>query len=146
MTRFTLLSTLVALILVGCAPSVPPAATTPAAPSTPSVEAESSSNTGVEIVGVWTYAVASPGGGDEGTFTIAGDPGAYEGEIIAQGEPLPLQTVSLDGSTLSFQFQVGNGPVVICSGDIQDGAFNGTANAGQFGVFPMTATRESSSR
>jgi len=103
------------------------------------------SNPGVEIVGVWTYAVASPGGGDEGTFTITGDPGAYEGEIIAQGQPYPLLLLSLEGTALSFRFQVGSGPVVICTGVLKDGAFNGTANAGQFGAFPMVATHSSRS-
>lgn len=96
-----------------------------------------------DLVGEWTYAVASPGGGDEGTFTITGRPGAYKGEIIAQGEPYPLRFISLDGDALSFQFQVGNGPIVRCNGTLEGGEFNGTANAGPFGTFPMTATHAS---
>lgn len=94
-------------------------------------------------MGVWNYSVASPGGGDRGTFTITGAPGAYEGEIIAQGQPISIDDIVLNGRELSFLFRVGNGPLVRCSGTITDRTFDGTADAGGFGSFLMTATRES---
>ncbi|GAB5535099.1 MAG: hypothetical protein Rubg2KO_13480 [Rubricoccaceae bacterium] len=138
--RSILLSALVALPLAGCATSTPPTA------STPPIEPVAMSDPNVDIVGVWTYTVASPGGGDAGTFTITGDPEAYEGEIIAQGQLQSIFSIVHEGTALSFLFQVGNGPVIRCTGVIREGTFEGTAHAGEYGTFPMTATRESNSR
>ncbi|MEM6328080.1 MAG: hypothetical protein AAF791_13280 [Bacteroidota bacterium] len=95
----------------------------------------------VDVLGVWAYNVASPGGGDEGTFTITGEPGEYEGEIIAQGDLIPLSDISVSGNELSFQFRVGNGPLVRCAGVVTVDEFKGIANAGSYGAFPMMASR-----
>lgn len=97
----------------------------------------------VSIVGVWSYEVASPGGGDSGTFTITDADGGYAGDYNARGGTYPISDIALDGERLSFSFVFQNGPTVNISGTVENGSFSGTADAGSFGAFPMTATLQS---
>ena len=122
--RSVALSAFVVFALAGCASSEP---------------AAGAPGSAAEIVGVWAYTVET---GDSGTFTITGAPGTYGGEIVAQGQTVPLSAVTHDGDALAFEFQMGtNGPFVRCAGTVTDGAFDGTADAGSFGSYAMSATR-----
>lgn len=132
MIRSLLLFALVAvtLPLAGCATSADASSADSSAQSSPATD----------IVGLWSYTADSPNQ-DTGTFSFTGSPGAYEGQILAQGQPLVLSDISLNGSDLSFSFQMPNGPRVRIVGVVTGGTFDGTADAGNYGQFRMTATR-----
>ena len=115
-----------ALALGACASAPPPEA----APDAAAPEASG-------VTGVWDYRIST---GDTGTFTITGAPGAYEGEMVARGQTLPLSAVMHNGDTLSFSFVFGGGLFVTAAGTVTAGAFDGTVDAGEMGSFSMTAT------
>lgn len=94
----------------------------------------------VQAAGTWDFEVATPGGNQEGTFTITGTPGSFEGSITTD-DTTPLTNVTLDGNALTMSFSSPDtGPVTI-TGIITDDEFAGTAEVGTFGSFPLTATR-----
>ena len=111
-------------------------AKTPAADSTAVVKAE----------GTWNYTVESPQGG-EGALVIKRDGDAYSGSINNKrfNKETPLSAVTLKGNELSFQYEVtgqGGSPMVIQVKSIITGdTLNGNMSIGQFGTFPIRATR-----
>ena len=93
----------------------------------------------VQVVGTWDFTVDVPGGGQSGTFTITGAPGALSGEITTD-DVQPFTSVTVAGNALTMELTSSEtGPVTI-SGIVTDDAFSGTATLA-FGSFAMTATR-----
>jgi imidazolonepropionase-like amidohydrolase len=103
----------------------------------------------VKIAGNWDYTTESPAGSGGGVITIKKDSNEYSG-TISYDDPggsgkltTPIKDVKLDGSSLSFAFDVnaqGMSIVVEISGTIDGNSMDGTMSIGQFGSFPFEAT------
>lgn len=104
---------------------------------------------GVKIAGNWNYTTESPAGSGGGVLAIKKDGNEYSG-TISYDDPggsgkltTPIKDVKLDGSSLSFSFDVnaqGMAIVVEISGTIDGNSMDGTMSIGQFGSFPFEAT------
>lgn len=95
------------------------------------------------VLGTWSYTLESPRGETSGTFTIEGDESGLEGTFSGpNGEEEDMQSLSFDGSTLSFEVTSPQGETVTVSVTIQGETFEGTAS-GSFGSFPITGERVS---
>jgi hypothetical protein len=94
----------------------------------------------VEATGTWAFSVATPGGEQEGTFTISGSGSSLSGTIRTD-ETIDLNSVTLEGNVLSFTFVQPEMGSVRVSGVIDGDSFTGTASVGSMGSFSMTATR-----
>ena len=96
----------------------------------------------VNAEGKWTYTIESPQGGD-GTITIVKDGEALSGTIFNKrfNSESTLENVKLSGNELTFTYQ--GGPMTISVRTIVEGdAMNGSITVGDFGTFPLKATRE----
>lgn len=100
----------------------------------------------VKAEGTWTYTVESPQGG-EGTLVIKKDGDVYTGTITNKrfNSDTPLSSVTLQGSELSFQYEIkrqdGNQMIVTVKSIVTGDTLNGDMSVGQFGTFPIKATR-----
>ena len=93
------------------------------------------------VVGTWTYTLETPQGDLDGTLTIEGDQSGLEGTFTGpRGESQDLQSVSFDGSTLSFSLESPQGADVSVTVTVEEGSFEGTASTAQ-GSFPITGER-----
>jgi outer membrane receptor for ferrienterochelin and colicin len=99
-----------------------------------------------EAAGTWNYTIESPQGG-VGTLTIKKEGNIYSG-VIANNRSKrenPIKDVVYKGNQLSFTYEVnfgGNAAVIAVKGTIIKDQFTGTMSVGQFGAFPMNATRK----
>jgi imidazolonepropionase-like amidohydrolase len=105
--------------------------------------------TGTKVAGNWDYTTESPAGSSGGVITIKKDGNEYSGTITyddpaGSGKATaPIKDIKLDGSSLSFAFDVnaqGMSIVVEISGTIDGNSMDGTMSIGQFGSFPFEAT------
>ncbi len=95
------------------------------------------------VVGTWSYTLETPQGDLEGTLTIEGDQSGLEGTFTGpRGQEEDLQSVSFDGTSLSFSVSSPQGTISI-SVTVEGDTFEGTAS-GDFGSFPITGERTSS--
>lgn len=93
------------------------------------------------VVGTWSYTLETPGGELSGTITIEGDQSGLEGTFTGpQGEKQELQSVSFDGTTLSFTVDSPQGGSVSVSVTVEGDTFEGTASTSG-GSFPITGER-----
>jgi hypothetical protein len=104
---------------------------------------------GVKIDGNWDYITESPAGSGGGVVSIKKEGSDYAGTITyddpaGSGKATaPIKDVKLDGSSLSFAFDVnaqGMAIVVEISGTVNGNSLDGTMSVGQFGSFPFEAT------
>lgn len=95
-----------------------------------------------QVVGTWTYTLETPGGDVSGTLTLEGDESGLEGTISAQGEEQDMESISFDGSRLTFTVPSTQGPSFKVSVTIEGDTFEGTATA-QGQSFPITGERTS---
>lgn len=95
-----------------------------------------------QVVGTWTYTLETPGGEVSGTLTFEGDESGLEGTISAQEEEQDLESISFDGSRLTFTVPSTQGPSFKVSVTIEGDTFEGTATA-QGQSFSMTGERTS---
>jgi outer membrane receptor protein involved in Fe transport len=96
----------------------------------------------VNAEGKWAYTVESPQGG-EGTIAIVKDGEALTGTILNKrfNREIALENVALKGNELTFSYQAG--PMAISVRAIVDeDSMNGSMTVGDFGTFPLKATRE----
>src|SRR5690606_26185992 len=96
----------------------------------------------VEAEGKWAYVIESPQGGD-GTITIVKDGESLSGTIFNKrfNRETTLENVKLNGNELTFNYQAG--PMGISVRTIVEGdSMNGSVTVGEFGTFPLKATRE----
>ena len=100
----------------------------------------------VKAEGSWTYTVESPQGG-EGTISINKDGDNYSGSITNKkfNSTTTLKSVTVKGNELSFEYDVtrqdGNTMSVKVRSIITGDALAGEMSVGQFGTFPIKATR-----
>ncbi|MBA4058671.1 MAG: hypothetical protein C0490_28400, partial [Marivirga sp.] len=125
---------------------------TPAAPATPkktdskTTAPKVDSAAVVQAEGTWTYTVESPQGG-EGVLTIKKEGDAYSGSITSKrfNTDTPLSSVKVNGNELSFQYDItrpdGNQMNVQVKSIITGDTLAGDMSVGQFGTFPIKATR-----
>lgn len=94
------------------------------------------------VVGTWSYTLETPQGDFSGTLTIEGDESGLEGTFTGpQGEEEQLDSVSFDGSKLSFSVSSPQGSISVTA-TVEGETFEGTAS-GEFGSFPITGERTS---
>lgn len=94
----------------------------------------------VDATGTWSYTVSTPGGEQEGTFTITGSGSSLSGTIETD-ETIEVNNVTLEGNLLTFSFSQSGMGIINVSGVIEGNSFSGTASVGSMGSFSMTATR-----
>ncbi len=99
-----------------------------------------------EVAGTWSYSVESPQGG-VGTIKIKKERDGYSGTIAnnRSSRENPIKDVVFKDNQLSFSYEVnfgGNSAVIIVKGLIVKDQFSGSMSVGQFGSFPMNATRK----
>lgn len=94
----------------------------------------------VQAVGTWDFEATTPGGSQEGTFTIEGTPGSLSGSISSDGTD-PFTSVTLEGNALTLSFTSDEIGAVTITGIITDDTFSGTAEVAGLGSIPFTATR-----
>ncbi|WP_339754944.1 amidohydrolase family protein [Algoriphagus aquimarinus] len=103
----------------------------------------------VKIDGNWDYTSESPAGSGSGVLSIQKDGSNYTGTITyddpsGSGKATaPISNVVLDGSALSFSFEVnanGMAITVDVAGQVDAGSFEGTMTVGEFGSFPFEGT------
>lgn len=103
----------------------------------------------VKIEGNWEYTSESPAGSSGGILTISKDGSSYSGTITyddpsGSGKATSdIKNVVLDGSTLSFSFDVvanGMDISVGVSGEVSEGNYDATMTVGEFGSFPFKGT------
>lgn len=103
-------------------------------------KAKPASTGDVMAAGTWDFSV--PEANQSGTFTIEKDGDTYSGTLTAaDGEIDTMESVSLDGSTLTFTLQVDDVGLATVSGIITGTEFEGTVDLGANGTFAITATR-----
>ncbi len=98
--------------------------------------------------GTWSYAAETSQGTNSGKVVIKDENGSYSGTITSSFSPdkeRPLATISLDGNNLTFSYAIdagGNKVNVEVTVTIDGDTFEGTMTAGQFGSFPIKATKD----
>jgi outer membrane receptor for ferrienterochelin and colicin len=119
-----------------------------ARPKTAATQVMPSDSTAVvDAGGTWKYTVESPQGG-AGNIVINNESGGYTGEITNTkfNSTTPLSEVSVKGNELTFQYEItgqGGSPMLIKVRSIITGnALNGEMTVGEFGTFPIKATKE----
>ncbi|MBS1545668.1 MAG: TonB-dependent receptor [Bacteroidetes bacterium] len=96
--------------------------------------------------GSWSYTVDSPQGGG-GTLNIRKEGDKYAGSVISSrnNRETQLSTVTVNGNEISWGYEVnfgGNSSTISGKSIIKGDEMNGTITMGQFGSFPMKATRK----
>ncbi|MEI9920808.1 MAG: outer membrane beta-barrel family protein [Bacteroidota bacterium] len=128
----------------GQRPQVP--AQTQQAPATNNNAPVADSTAVVDPVGTWTYTVESPQGGG-GTIVIKKEGDVYSGTMSNNrfNRENQLKTVTMNGNEITFTYENsfnGNTNVVTVKATIANDAMSGTMSVGQFGSFPLSATRK----
>ncbi len=99
----------------------------------------------VKADGKWTYTIESPQGGN-GNVTITKEGEVYGGTITSNRmqKEMPIKDVKVNGNEITFSYDVAFGgftSTIVVKGIIEGDALTGTMTIGQFGSFPMKATR-----
>jgi imidazolonepropionase-like amidohydrolase len=112
-------------------------------------EANGEKTDSLKVEGNWDYTTESPQGSSGGLLIITKEGDTYSGTITYDDPSgggkvsAPIRDVALDGSTLSFIFDVTAGGMTIpveISGEISGTTMEGTMSVAQFGSFPFEAT------
>ena len=117
------------------------------------MEAKETKKTDAKVVakGNWSYTTENPQGTGTGKIVIKEDNGSYSGTITSAstGKENELRNISVDGSSLSFSYDYamgGNSLKIDVTVKIDGDSFEGTMTAGQYGSFPIKATRDPKSK
>ena len=96
-------------------------------------------------VGTWDYTVATPQGDVGGTIEVTGEPGDLEGTITSdrESEETDLESLTLSGTTLTFEFDAGETGQVSVTVTVTANAMDGSIEVPNFGSVPLTAERTS---
>lgn len=99
-----------------------------------------------EAAGTWSYTVESPQGG-MGTFKIKKEDDKYSGTIMSNRSTreMPIKEITYKQNELTLVYEVnfgGNTANIVMKGVINKDQFTGTLTVGQFGSFPVNATRK----
>lgn len=100
----------------------------------------------VNAEGTWTYTVESPQGG-EGTLILVKEGDVLKGTINDKrfNRESSLNAVALNGNELTFSYDAGlggNTMSISVRTIIEDKSMNGSMTVGDFGSFPIKATRQ----
>lgn len=98
-----------------------------------------------EPTGEWSYSVSTPQGSVSGTIEISGAPGDLEGTITSDMSPeeTELENLELNGNTLTFEFDSGQGGRISATITISGNQIDGTLENENFGSIPIEGTRRS---
>jgi hypothetical protein len=81
------------------------------------------------VVGTWSYTLETPQGEFSGTITLEGDQSGLEGTFTGpEGEEQALESISFDGTTLSFTVPSDQESSLSVSVTVEDGTFEGSAS------------------
>lgn len=99
-----------------------------------------------EAAGTWSYTVESPQGG-MGTFKIKKESDKYSGTIMSNRSTreMPIKEITYKQNELTLVYEVsfgGNTANIVMKGTVNKDQFTGTLTVGQFGSFPVNATRK----
>lgn len=99
-----------------------------------------------EAAGTWSYTVDSPQGG-MGTFKIKKEEDKYSGTIMSNRSTreMPIKEITYKQNELTLVYEVsfgGNTANIVMKGTVNKDQFTGTLTVGQFGSFPVNATRK----
>lgn len=99
-----------------------------------------------EAAGTWSYTVDSPQGG-MGTFKIKKEDDKYSGTIMSNRSTreMPIKEITYKQNELTLVYEVsfgGNTANIVMKGTVNKDQFTGTLTVGQFGSFPVNATRK----
>jgi hypothetical protein len=95
------------------------------------------------VLGTWSYTLESPGGELSGTIIIEGDASGLEGTFVGpRGEEQDLESISFDGTTLSFSIDSPQGSSLSVSVTVQGETFEGSVST-PGGSFPISGERTS---
>jgi hypothetical protein len=79
------------------------------------------------VVGTWSYTLETPQGEFSGTITFEGDQSGLEGTFTGpEGEEQALESISFDGTTLSFTVPSDGGSPLSVTVTVEDGTFEGS--------------------
>jgi len=100
----------------------------------------------VDASGEWTYTAETSQGANSGKINLKKDGDSYSGTITSSfsDKEYTLKDISVDGNKLSFYYITdlgGNSLKVEITVTIDGDSFEGTMAAGQFGSFPIKATK-----
>lgn len=95
------------------------------------------------VDGAWDVAVKSPMGEQKGVLTIASDNGAFTGNMTGAMGELLVEDGKIEGDQLSWivKIKVPMPMTLTYKATVEGDTMTGTAGAGVFGKFPVTATR-----
>jgi len=101
----------------------------------------------VSLEGTWTAVTDIPQGKNEEKVKFVKDPTGYTGSVSGGmiPQPINLQTVSLDGTSLKYTYTVqinGQTVNVEVNATVEGDTYKGTATAGNFGTFPVEAKKD----
>lgn len=99
----------------------------------------------VNAAGTWSYTIESPQGGN-GTLVIKKDGEVYSGTINSNRiqKETAVNNISVKGNEITFSYDVSFGgytTTIAVKAVIDNNTMNGNMAVGQFGTFPMKATR-----
>ena len=81
------------------------------------------------MVGTWSYTLETPQGEFSGTITFEGDASVLEGTFTGpEGEEQALESISFDGTTLSFTVPSDEGSPLSVTVTVEAGTFEGSAS------------------
>lgn len=117
-------------LALACArPPEPAVEPTPAAPATSPVSAPSapSASSTFDPIGSYSLTADAEGTTYTGTFEIRrGAQGGLAGTLYLEGGSIPLQSVSVDGSTMRFSLVMPDGPEIAVQLQFEGDAYRGT--------------------
>jgi len=99
-----------------------------------------------EIQGNWSYTTETPQGKGGGKLVIKERSGVYTGTITNNfsGQETDVKDILLSGNSLSFSYTIdvsGSSLKIEVSALVNGNSFEGSMTAGQYGTFPMMATK-----
>lgn len=81
------------------------------------------------VVGTWSYTLETPQGDQSGTLTIEGDQSGLEGTLVSgEGNEQEIESISFDGTTLSFTVPTSQGPSLSVTVTVEGDTFEGTVS------------------
>ncbi|TVP48501.1 MAG: amidohydrolase, partial [Mongoliibacter sp.] len=104
----------------------------------------------VEIAGTWEYVSDTPAGSSNGKMEIKKEGERYTGTITYDNPAgsgkasSEMKDINISGNYLTFSFDVSAGGMAIdvaVSGDILGEEFSGNMSLGDFGSYPLNATK-----
>ena len=99
---------------------------------------------GVDPAGTWELEISTPGGTQTRTLVVEGSPGNLTGTITGpEGEEQTAENLTLDGSTLSFEFEGGQAGTLSVSATISGDEMEGSLSVPGYGGGSLEGTRVS---